>query len=65
MKYLEAVTSFSIAVILALIVTFVLPEGVKDSSLTEVVLTLLAIAVFCLGIYQIIVVLVSDYNRTL
>ena len=63
MKWLEALGSYTLAVIFALIVTFGLPGDGKNPSLIEAMLSLMAIGMFSLGIYQTIAVLMSDYAK--
>ena len=65
MKWLEPIGSFTLAVIFALIVTFILPgDGTEQSpTMTEVMLTLMSCGLLGLGIYQTIIVLVKEYPQ--
>ena len=62
MKWLEAIGSYTLAVIFALIVTFGLPAGEHQApTMIEVMLTLLSTGLLGLGVYLTIMVLVTDF----
>ena len=55
--------TFAIAVVLGVIVTYALPGDGSHPTLLEALLTMLAFGLFCLGIYQTIIVLIHDYEQ--
>ena len=63
MKYLEAIGSYSLAVVLGMIVTIALPGDGSHPTLLEVLLTLLSFGLLCFGVYKTIVVLVNEMNN--
>ncbi len=63
MKYLEAVGSYTIAVVLALIVTYVLPGDGSSPTMIEAILTMMSLGTFSLGVFQTVKVLWADYEK--
>lgn len=66
MKWTEAVGSFTLAVIFALIVTFILPADEHElPTMSEAMLSFISLGLFGLGIYLTIMILVKEYGESI
>jgi len=66
MKWLEVIGSFTLAVILALVVTFALPgdDITGMPTMSEALLSLLSLGLLGLGVYQTVAILIKDFYAT-